>query len=119
MAYRSLEVGDYVKVVKKGCQNFGKFGTVDFVDTEYPRVVLVVHSGRNSFDEYDVEEYCFNDLLLAVKPKDYVMVFGREELGDIDVTLSHPGEYDGWDREDLIERIKELELELEKHNVWK
>lgn len=117
MAYRPLEQGDRVKIMMKGHPAFGKFGTVALVNSDYADVVtgdcrwwfiqkdlMVAHDGLHGF--YTSSEY-------------YQNVRNYTPPGSVVDDEEEDDPYGGWDIDDFISRIKELEAELEKQNVWK
>lgn len=108
MAYRYLEVGDHVKV--KFYKHFGKFGIVEHVNGYY--VVVAIYDNvynRNIVDRLAVG---MSSLLVANLPAqnfNYNTIF----LNSV-VDTKYNCEYDGWTHEDLVERIKQLEAQLDE-----
>lgn len=113
MAYRPLEKNDRVKIMEKGFIAFGTFGTVVSVSGEHADVkmgdrsrwflqkdLMVAHDSLHGF--YTDRTY-YMDISQYKQP--------------VDTEDECP--YDDWDREDLIERINQLEKELDEHNVYK
>jgi hypothetical protein len=111
MAYRPLVEGDYVKIICKDTPDaFGRFGTVTRVDG---RVVYVDYTEwRNGFMPV-INGFSSNRLILAVKPEEQYK-FTRDVFSDV-VDDEPECPYDGWDRDDLIERILYLEAVVEEN----
>lgn len=112
MSYRNLVVGDYVKIKKKGHEHFGNFGIVDCVDTEYDRVIVHVYAHTHPGAAIiDVDQFWMSELIVAKK----FDVSERPLYKHVSVDNDDECEYDGWDRDDLIEKIKELERVIAEH----
>ena len=130
MAYRKLRDGDLVRIVDITNGYHGCDAVVIDAQENYARVQINV--GRTD----RLESRCIdvpNRNLLVRNGEYYFIVDGRI---DHDAKLQHDQKlkshwndrnvdtepecpYAHWDRDELIEKIKELEEELDKHNVWK
>lgn len=107
MSYRPLEKNDRVKIMEKGFIAFGTFGTVVSVSGEHADVkmgdssrwflqkdLMVAHDALHGF--YTDRTY-------------YMDISQYKKQVDSDVVCK----YDDWDRDDLIEKIRELEMQIE------
>lgn len=110
MAARYLQVGDHVKVKLHPSKNFGRFGIVE--DVNGYAVIVAIY--ENAYSRVIVDRFAINmsHLILANLPEqrvDYNNSF-LDSVVDNEVEC----EYDGWTHEDLIERIKQLERQIEE-----
>lgn len=114
MAYRPLVENDRVKIMQKGHVAFGKFGTVLDTDSLYAFVktgdislwflqkdLMVAHDADHGF--YTSSEY-YSDIGNYKYPDHFVDSSDDED----------DNQYDGWDIDDFIARIKHLERQLEE-----
>lgn len=125
MAYRKLYVGDLVRIVDIKSGFHGANAVVIRADEIYSRVQINV--GRTD----RLESRCIdvpNENLLVRHSDYYFINDGRvdhdskaqyenkrkEEFYNRNVDEERECAYDGWDREDLIERLIELERELDE-----
>lgn len=127
MAYRKLRDGDLVRIVDI---NNGLHGLdVVVIDAQETFARVQLHGGEATRC-YDIP----NKNLLVRNSEYYFIVDGRidheakyqhdENLRSSwnkrNVVDSEPEcPYHYWDREELIEKLKELEKELDEHNVYK
>lgn len=126
MAYRKLFVGDLVRVVdiNHGLHNMDvvvidaqeKYARVQYSENgtrcfDIPNRNLLV---RHSAYHHIVDGRIDHD---AKRQHDEKLRSEWNDRNVVDTEDECP--YDDWDREDLIERINQLEKELDEHNVWK
>lgn len=106
MAYRPLVEGDKVKVVKKGSRMFGEFVVVTKVSV-LGRVEVECRGG--DYDWFDQ-----SDLMVAFDYTGNKYLYYKH-VQQMESNLYDEPEcpYNGWDRDDLIERIKDLESFVE------
>lgn len=107
MAHRYLEKGDFVKVKQKG-QNFGKFGRVE--DVNGYSCIVAIYEHQNSEVVVDRFVISMSGLLLAERST------YEYKLHNIytDVDNEEECDYLYWSHDDLVERIKDLERQLEE-----
>lgn len=108
MAVRYLEVGDHVKVKLRTSKNFGRFGIVE--DVNGYAVIVAIY--ENAYNRVIVDRFAMSmsHLLLANLPEQRVD-YNNSFLNSV-VDTEEECEYDGWTHEDLVERIKQLESQL-------
>lgn len=111
MAARYLEVGDHVKVKLKTSNNHGRFGIVE--DVNGYNVIVAIYENAYSRVIIDRLVMSMSHLLLANLPEERI-AYNESFYDSVTVDTGKDCEYDGWDREDLIERIKQLEQQLEE-----
>lgn len=121
MAYRQLYVGDLVRIVDINHPMHG-----------FDVVVIDAHEhyARVQFNQGNTQCYNIPNKNLLVRDSPYYFIVDgridhaaralhqeslRREVVD-SVVDDDECEYDGWDRDDLIERIKELEREIEANS---
>lgn len=110
MAIRYLEVGDHVKVKLRTSNNFGRFGIVE--DVNGYSVIVAIY--ENAYNRVIVDRFAMSmsHLLLANLPEERVD-YNNSFLNSV-VDTEEECEYDGWTHEDLVERIKQLESQLDE-----
>lgn len=134
MSYRQLQVSDQVRINSKYVSHAGRNAVVIAVDDQDINLVRVQIVPWQGFELHHVmcnqPTECVtlhsDHLMVRHEPNgfiidgriDQVKLKGFEErqrqYKEEDVDDDETCEYDGWDREDLIERIKELNLELDE-----
>lgn len=130
MAYRKLIHGDLVRIVDITNGYHGCDAVVIDAQENYARVQINVGRGdqlesrcidvpnRNLLVRHS-EYYCIVDGRIDHEAKNRHNQKLRSNWNENNVDSDDECKYDDWDRKDLIERIKELEIELDEQNVWK
>lgn len=128
MAYRQLRHGDQVRIKSKYVSHAGRNAIVIAVDDQDINLVRVQIVPWQSVDNQVTECVTLHSDHLMVRHEehgfindgriDHVKLKQFEErqrkYKEEDVDDDETCEYDDWDREELIERIKELNLELDE-----
>ena len=128
MSYRQLQVSDQVRIKSKYVSHAGRNAVVIAVDDQDINLVRVQIVPWQGVDNQPTECVTLHTDHLMVRHEpngfiidgriDHVKLKEFEErqrrYNQEDVDDDETCEYDGWGREDLIERIKELTLELDE-----
>ena len=107
MAHRYLENGDFVKVRQHG-QNFGKFGRVE--DVNGYNCIVAIYEHQNSEIIVDRFVISMSGLLVAERSIYEYKLHNNHKCVDNDDEC----EYLYWSHDDLVERIKQLEMQIEE-----
>lgn len=129
MAYRKLKFGDHVRIVDKDSIYHGRDAIViNEINEHWNRVQI--NQGREAVESVFTESECvdFPNKNLLVRDDAYRFIkdgvldhqakslasFTRSEQVKSFVDSEEECEYDHWDREDLIQEIKELKERLDE-----
>lgn len=129
MAYRKLKFGDHVRIVDINSAYHGRDAIViDEINEHWNRVQL--NASRIAVESVFAESECIDvpNKNLLVRDSEYYFIkdgvldhqakslasFTRSEQVKSFVDSEEECEYDHWDREDLIQEIKELKERLDE-----